>query len=54
LQDSSYSQAIAFLERPRVFAVGNVRSASLKRVDGASGEGAAAVALIHQYLTLAA
>jgi thioredoxin reductase (NADPH) len=33
-----------------VFAVGDVRSGSVKRVGGAIGEGAAAVALIHQYL----
>ncbi len=40
---------------PGVFAVGDVRSGSVKRVGGAIGEGAAAVALIHQYLsTLAA
>jgi thioredoxin reductase (NADPH) len=36
---------------PGVFAVGDVRSGSVKRVGGAIGEGAAAVALIHQYLT---
>jgi len=34
-----------------VFAVGDVRSGSVKRVGGAIGEGAAAVALIHQYLS---
>ena len=33
-----------------VFAVGDVRSGSVKRVGGAIGEGAAAVALVHQYL----
>ena len=33
-----------------VFAIGDVRSGSVKRVGGAIGEGAAAVALIHQYL----
>ena len=37
---------------PGVFAVGDVRSGSVKRVGGAIGEGAAVVALIHQYLTL--
>jgi thioredoxin reductase (NADPH) len=37
-----------------VFAVGDVRSGSVKRVGGAIGEGAAVVALIHQYLALAA
>jgi thioredoxin reductase (NADPH) len=37
-----------------VFAVGDVRSGSVKRVGGAIGEGAAAVALIHQHLALAA
>jgi thioredoxin reductase (NADPH) len=38
---------------PGVFAVGDVRSGSVKRVGGAIGEGAAAVALIHQYLASA-
>jgi thioredoxin reductase (NADPH) len=37
-----------------VFAIGDVRSGSVKRVGGAIGEGAAAVAQIHQYLALAA
>ena len=35
---------------PGVFAVGDVRSGSVKRVGGAIGEGASAVAQIHQYL----
>ncbi len=35
---------------PGLFAVGDVRSGSVKRVGGAIGEGAAAVALIHQHL----
>ncbi|MGK6307944.1 FAD-dependent oxidoreductase [Variovorax sp. DT-64] len=35
---------------PGVFAVGDVRSGSVKRVGGAIGEGAAAVALIHKHL----
>ena len=38
---------------PGVFAVGDVRSGSVKRVGGAIGEGANAVALVHQYLALA-
>jgi thioredoxin reductase (NADPH) len=38
---------------PGVFAVGDVRSGSIKRVGGAIGEGAAVVAAIHQYLKLA-
>jgi thioredoxin reductase (NADPH) len=33
-----------------VFAVGDVRAGSVKRVGGAIGEGAAVVAMIHQYL----
>lgn len=33
-----------------VFAVGDVRAGSVKRVGGAIGEGAAVVALVHQYL----
>jgi len=36
---------------PGVFAVGDVRSGSIKRVGGAIGEGAAAVALIHQHVS---
>jgi thioredoxin reductase (NADPH) len=35
---------------PGVFAVGDVRSGSVKRVGGAIGEGASVVALIHQHL----
>jgi thioredoxin reductase (NADPH) len=38
---------------PGVFAVGDVRSGSVKRVGGAIGEGAAGVAMIHQYLATA-
>ena len=38
---------------PGVFAVVDVRSGSVKRVGGAIGEGAAAVAQIHQYLAAA-
>lgn len=37
---------------PGVFAVGDVRSGSVKRVGGAIGEGAAAVAQIHRYLAV--
>jgi thioredoxin reductase (NADPH) len=36
---------------PGVYAVGDVRSGSVKRVGGAIGEGAAAVALVHEYLS---
>ncbi len=36
---------------PGVYAVGDVRSGSVKRVGGAIGEGAAAVALIHKHLS---
>ena len=39
---------------PGVFAVGDVRSGSVKRVGGAIGEGAAVVASIHRYLSVAA
>jgi thioredoxin reductase (NADPH) len=38
--------------RPGVFAVGDVRSGSIKRVASAVGEGATAVRLMHQYLAL--
>ena len=36
---------------PGIFAAGDVRSGSMKRVASASGEGAAAVAQVHAYLT---
>jgi thioredoxin reductase (NADPH) len=36
--------------RPGIFAVGDVRSGSVKRVAAAVGEGAAAVQAVHQYL----
>jgi len=36
---------------PGVFAVGDVRSGSVKRVGGAIGEGAAVVAAIHEFLS---
>lgn len=39
---------------PGVFAVGDVRSGSVKRVGGAIGEGAAAVSQIHRYLAVPA
>jgi thioredoxin reductase (NADPH) len=46
------SQSVALLESsvPGVFAVGDVRAGSVKRVGGAIGEGAAVVAQIHDYL----
>jgi thioredoxin reductase (NADPH) len=46
------AKPVAALETsvPGVFAVGDVRSGSVKRVGGAIGEGAAAVAQIHQHL----
>ncbi|MGA9278427.1 NAD(P)/FAD-dependent oxidoreductase, partial [Ilumatobacter sp.] len=37
---------------PGVFAVGDVRALSLKRVASAVGEGAVSVHLVHNYLTL--
>jgi thioredoxin reductase (NADPH) len=42
----------AFLETsvPGIFAIGDVRCHSVKRVASAVGEGAIAVQLIHQYL----
>jgi thioredoxin reductase (NADPH) len=36
---------------PGVYAVGDVRSGSVKRVGGAIGEGAAVVALVHEHLS---
>jgi thioredoxin reductase (NADPH) len=38
--------------RPGVFAVGDVRSGSIRRVASAVGEGAMAVRMIHQYIAL--
>ena len=38
--------------RPRIFAVGDVRGGNIKRVASAVGEGAIAVALVHQVLRL--
>ncbi len=35
---------------PGVFVAGDIRHGSIKRVAGAVGEGAMAVALIHRYL----
>jgi thioredoxin reductase (NADPH) len=37
---------------PGVFAVGDVRSGSVKRVSSAAGEGSVAIHQVHQYLTL--
>jgi len=53
---SSVAPGVTSLESsvPGVFAVGDVRSGSVKRVGAAIGEGAAVVALIHRYLTVAA
>lgn len=47
---SAYLPAALEASVPGVFAVGDVRSGSVKRVGGAIGEGAAAVAQIHRYL----
>jgi thioredoxin reductase (NADPH) len=35
---------------PRVFAVGDVRSGSIKRVASAVGEGSMAIRLVHEHL----
>ena len=40
-------------DRPGVFAAGDVRSGSIKRVAAAVGEGSMAVRLVHQYLEVA-
>jgi thioredoxin reductase (NADPH) len=37
--------------RPRVFAVGDIRSGSVKRVASAVGEGSICVQLVHRALT---
>ena len=36
---------------PGVFAVGDIRAGSMKRVASAAGEGASVVPLVHAYLT---
>jgi thioredoxin reductase (NADPH) len=51
--DDGFQPAPLETSVPGVFAVGDVRSGSVKRVGGAIGEGAAAVAQIHQYLAAA-
>lgn len=43
-------EALLETDRPGVFAIGDVRAGSVKRVAAAVGEGAAVVAQIHQYL----
>jgi thioredoxin reductase (NADPH) len=50
--DLNLGRPISLLETsvPGVFAVGDVRSGSVKRVGGAIGEGAAVVAALHGYL----
>jgi thioredoxin reductase (NADPH) len=50
----NYERPPFFLETscPGVFAAGDVRSNSVKRVASAVGEGSMAVALVHQYLSL--
>ena len=53
-QSAGYVPAPLESSVPGVFAVGDVRSGSVKRVGGAIGEGAAAVAQIHQYLAAGA
>ena len=54
--EGSASRPVAPLETtvPGVFAVGDVRSGSVKRVGGAIGEGAQVVAALHDYLAEAA
>lgn len=47
---SEYKPELLESSIPGVFAVGDVRSGSVKRVGGAIGEGAQVVASIHQYL----
>ena len=47
---SQYKPELLESSIPGVFAVGDVRSGSVKRVGGAIGEGAQVVASIHQYL----
>ena len=52
VQNGDGLRAVPLLETtvPGVFAVGDVRSGSVKRVGGAIGEGAQVVAALHGYL----
>jgi thioredoxin reductase (NADPH) len=49
-QEDEFPPLMLETTRPGVFAAGDVRSGSVKRVAAAVGEGALAVRLIHQYL----
>lgn len=50
-KESSYRSALPFeTSMPGVFAAGDVRSGSVKRVATAIGEGAAALQMVHKYL----
>ena len=49
-QDRSREPYLLETSMPGVFAAGDVRSGSIKRVASAVGEGSMAVRLVHQYL----
>ncbi len=49
-QDLSRQPFLLETSLPGVFAAGDVRSGSIKRVASAVGEGSMAVRLVHQYL----
>jgi thioredoxin reductase (NADPH) len=49
-QERSRKPFLLETSMPRVFAAGDARAGSIKRVASAVGEGAMAVRLIHQYL----
>ncbi len=48
--DAGRSPSMLETGKPGVFAVGDVRSGSIKRVAAAAGEGAMAVRLVHEHL----
>ena len=48
--DNPWRPSMFETTRPGVFAVGDVRSGSVKRVAAAVGEGAAVVRLVHQFM----
>jgi thioredoxin reductase (NADPH) len=54
--DSSNGRELFALETsaPGIFAAGDVRSGSVKRVAAGVGEGGMAIAFVHQYLALGA
>jgi thioredoxin reductase (NADPH) len=49
-EEAAHGRGLLETNRPGVFAIGDIRSGSVKRVAAAVGEGAQAVAAVHAYL----